>query len=123
MHPSLTNRLRYPAAKEFKRSVVEMIKQIVNPSFNISLGVITLSFLIGASILPAPTQTAGARELEIVPGKVIPSVPCKGKPEQSYALYLPSNYSASKPWPLIAAFDPGARGQMAVDAFKEAAER
>ena len=35
---------------------------------------------------------------------------CPGKPDQSYALYLPSNYSADEKWPIVYAFDPAARG-------------
>jgi dienelactone hydrolase len=50
-------------------------------------------------------------------------VVCKNSPDQSYALYLPSNYSSSRTWPLVAAFDPAARGNAAVETFKEAAER
>jgi tetratricopeptide (TPR) repeat protein len=38
-------------------------------------------------------------------------------------LYLPSNYSSTRSWPLLAAFDPGARGNAPVEHFKEAAER
>ena len=57
------------------------------------------------------------------PGRVIERVACKNNPDQSYALYLPSNYSSTRKWPLLAAFDPGARGNIPVERFKEAAER
>lgn len=60
---------------------------------------------------------------DLQPGQIIERVLCKNAPNQSYALYLPSNYSATKKWPLIAAFDPGARGSVPVEHFKEAAER
>lgn len=56
-------------------------------------------------------------------GTVIPKVICAGNPQQSYALYLPSAYSPSKSWPIIYAFDPGARGEIAVEAIREAAEK
>jgi len=56
-------------------------------------------------------------------GSVIERVICKDKAEQSYALYLPSNYSPDRSWPLIAAFDPGARGKMPVERFRQAAEQ
>ncbi len=56
-------------------------------------------------------------------GMVIPKVICAGNPQQSYALYLPSTYSAGKSWPIIYAFDPGARGQIAVEAIRGAAEK
>jgi hypothetical protein len=45
------------------------------------------------------------------PGQVIEKVVCEGSPDESYALYLPSNYTPSKRWPIIYAFDPGARGR------------
>lgn len=57
------------------------------------------------------------------PGRVIQRVACKDSPEQTYALYLPSTYSTTRKWPLIASFDPGARGSLPVERFKEAAER
>ena len=60
---------------------------------------------------------------DVQPGRVIERVACKKDPGQSYALYLPSNYSPTRKWPLLAAFDPGARGIAPVESFKEAAER
>ena len=56
-------------------------------------------------------------------GIISKKVVCKSNPEQSYAVYLPSTYSASRKWPLIAAFDPAARGNVPVEQFKDAAER
>lgn len=60
---------------------------------------------------------------DLRPGNIIERVACKSNPEQTYALYLPSNYSPSRSWPLLVAFDPGARGLPPVERFKEAAER
>lgn len=56
-------------------------------------------------------------------GKVIPKVTCLADPTQSYALYLPSNYSPDRHWPVIYAFDPFARGKVPVDLYKDAAEK
>lgn len=56
------------------------------------------------------------------PGKVTDLVVAVKDPHQSYAIYLPSNYSPEKRWPVIFAFDPGARGKAAVDFFAPAAE-
>jgi len=58
-----------------------------------------------------------------LPGTLIPSVVCTATPQQTYALYLPSTYSPNKRWPIIYAFDPGARGQVAVEAIRAAAEK
>jgi len=44
-------------------------------------------------------------------------------PTQSYALYLPSQYSTDRRWPVIYAFDPFARGKTAVEVYREAAEK
>lgn len=56
-------------------------------------------------------------------GEIIEKVICKDKPDQSYALYLPTTYSRDKEWPILFAFDPGARGQRPVELFKPAAEK
>lgn len=56
-------------------------------------------------------------------GKVIPRVACEADPAESYALYLPSGYDSSRVWPVLVLFDPAARGEVAVEAFREGAER
>jgi len=49
-------------------------------------------------------------------------VRCAADPSQTYALYLPSNYSPDRTWSVIFAFDPRARGLAAVERFQAAAE-
>ncbi|HEX8117944.1 MAG TPA: hypothetical protein VF521_11790, partial [Pyrinomonadaceae bacterium] len=44
-------------------------------------------------------------------------------PAQTYALYLPSNYTPERRWPTLYCFDPLARGAVPVKLFSEAAER
>jgi poly(3-hydroxybutyrate) depolymerase len=56
-------------------------------------------------------------------GAIVPSVVCADNREQSYALYLPSNYTPEKAWPILIALDPGARGKTPVEHFKDAAEQ
>jgi len=56
-------------------------------------------------------------------GRVIESVACEKDSSESYALYLPSNYTPGKRWPVIYAFDPVARGKLPVTLFKDAAEK
>ncbi len=34
-------------------------------------------------------------------GQVVEHIVCREKPEQSYALYLPSAYADAKPWPVL----------------------
>jgi len=50
------------------------------------------------------------------------SVHSFAKPEQSYAFYIPTNYTPEKRWPIIYAFDPGAKGTRPLELMKEAAE-
>lgn len=56
-------------------------------------------------------------------GRVLENVTCAQDSTQSYALYVPSGYSAGKKWPVIYCFDPGARGKTPVERLREAAEK
>ncbi len=56
-------------------------------------------------------------------GRIIDVVKCEGDPNQTYALYVPSNYSPTRLWSLILAMDPGARGRIPVAQFQAAAEK
>ncbi|HMJ70259.1 MAG TPA: hypothetical protein VK508_15250 [Cyclobacteriaceae bacterium] len=57
------------------------------------------------------------------PGVVEEIVKCKADPKQTYALYVPKNYSPSDPPGLILIFDPGARGKMPVGLYKDIANK
>jgi dienelactone hydrolase len=69
----------------------------------------------------ATAETRVAPPLAV--GTVLPSIACLDDPTHSYALYLPSSYSPDKAWPVIFAFDPGARGTTPVTRYQQAAER
>jgi len=56
-------------------------------------------------------------------GRIIDVVKCEADPSQSYALYVPSNYSATRRWNVIFAMDPGGRGRIPVTQFQVAAEK
>jgi len=60
---------------------------------------------------------------EIKTGVILDKVVCSQSPDQSYALYLPSNYASDRIWPILYALDPGARGRVAVERFAPAAEK
>jgi len=83
------------------------------------------------AILIALASCAGARATpkqldqtdSIAKGQIQKSISCLENTSQSYALYLPSNYTPTRVWPIIYAFDPGARGAIAVERFKLAAEK
>ena len=57
------------------------------------------------------------------PGSVINGVTCLHDSSQSYTLYLPTNYTPERSWPIIYAFDPFARGKVPVELYREAAEK
>jgi predicted esterase len=81
------------------------------------------SLLLGVPVIgrQAPSTGDNLRPLEV--GVILFKVAALAKPEQSYALYLPSAYSPGKRWPVVYAFDPGARGSAPLELMKEAAER
>jgi pimeloyl-ACP methyl ester carboxylesterase len=60
---------------------------------------------------------------ELPAGRIIDDVKCEADPSQSYALYIPSNYSPTRNWSVIFAMDPGARGRRPVAQFQAAAEK
>jgi len=56
-------------------------------------------------------------------GRVIESVTTVQYPDESYALYLPTGYTAARSWPILYAFDPLARGVVPVRLYKDIAEK
>ncbi|MEO5960835.1 MAG: hypothetical protein ABIZ49_11230 [Opitutaceae bacterium] len=56
-------------------------------------------------------------------GRLLEKVTCVADATQSYALYVPSNYSPDKKWPVIFCFDPGARGRTPVERLQTAGEQ
>lgn len=70
--------------------------------------------IVGGSFSPAD---------ELPRGRVVESVATLKDPSQTYALYLPSNYTPARRWPIVYCFDPLARGALPVKLFSEAAER
>ncbi|HYP52349.1 MAG TPA: hypothetical protein VEQ42_02350 [Pyrinomonadaceae bacterium] len=56
-------------------------------------------------------------------GRLVKQVPTVASAAQTYALYLPSNYTPERRWPVLYCFDPAARGHVPVERFREAAER
>lgn len=78
-----------------------------------------------AALFATASSLAQTADVELAKdrGTVIPKVTCLADSTQSYALYLPSNYSPDRRWPIIYAFDPFARGKVPVDLYKDAAEK
>jgi predicted esterase len=67
--------------------------------------------------------TAAARAADLPTGQIVDSVECASDNTQHYALYLPSNYTPSRQWSVILAFDGGARGRVPVERYRQAAEK
>ena len=66
-------------------------------------------------------QVASAEDL--ARGTVLASVECLDAPAQHYALYLPTNFTPERSWPVILIFDAAARGREGVERYQAAAER
>jgi poly(3-hydroxybutyrate) depolymerase len=67
--------------------------------------------------------TVAARAQTGLTGRLLEKVTCAQNPEQTYALYVPSAYTAEKAWPVIFCFDPGAHGLEPVERLRAAAEK
>jgi tetratricopeptide (TPR) repeat protein len=65
---------------------------------------------------PAPTPS-------LPRGQVIEKVVCAARPDESYALYLPSGYTAGRAWPILYVMDPRSRGKLAAERFRPGAEK
>ena len=74
-------------------------------------------------VLFMPGIFYGITEKGLETGKIVSRVVTLADSTQSYALYLPSNYSREKNWPLLFCFDPGARSEIPLTLFKNAAEK
>ena len=82
------------------------------------IAIISLGF--GLAAASAVAQQPGQN---FQTGIVLPDVHSIAQPEQTYALYLPSNYSAEHSWPIVYAFDPGARGNNPVELMRAGAQK
>jgi hypothetical protein len=56
-------------------------------------------------------------------GEIVDEVRCAEDADQTYALYLPSDYTPDRAWNLLLAFHPAARGRTLVEIYRDAAER
>lgn len=70
-----------------------------------------------------PLADATGPDSSLPLGQIVDRVSCRDDSSQSYALYLPSSYRPERAWPVLYAFDPGARGRVPVELFSKAAER
>ncbi|HMD32551.1 MAG TPA: hypothetical protein VKG84_11630 [Candidatus Acidoferrales bacterium] len=80
------------------------------------------SLLPPAATAQGPTPAATG-EKPLPTDVVLPDVPEKSDPAQTFALYLPPEYSAAKRWPVIYAFDWAARGKVPAELLYPAARK
>lgn len=66
---------------------------------------------------------ASSRATDLPTGQIVDSVECSLDKTQHYALYLPLNYTPSRKWSVILAFDSQARGRVPVERYQQAAEK
>jgi pimeloyl-ACP methyl ester carboxylesterase len=64
-----------------------------------------------------------ARAQDLPRGSLVDAVKCATDASQTYALYLPSTYSAERSWSLLMGFHPGGRGRAMVETYESAAEQ
>lgn len=64
-----------------------------------------------------------AQELSVKKGMVIDSLEVSDTLQETYALYLPTEFKGERPWPVIFIFDGEGRGRSAAQLFKFAAEQ
>ena len=80
-------------------------------------------WLASLAAIPSPPPAVVGQTPETPKGQIVERLACSVDPIQTYALYLPANYSSEKKWPVLYAFDPGARGKIPAERFREAAEK
>ena len=80
-------------------------------------------WMLALAVCALAQQSPSGGPAQTAPGVVVPNQRSAAKPDQGYALYLPSRYSANKKWPIVYAFDPDARGEIPVKLMQDAAER
>jgi dienelactone hydrolase len=55
-------------------------------------------------------------------GEIVSAIPALSDPTQTYELYLPTAFDPARRWPILFLFDPRARGGVAAELFRPAAE-
>lgn len=73
--------------------------------------------LVLAALLPSADPSP-----RLVPGAVSERIVCAADAKQSYAVYLPSAYAASRRWPVVFFLDARGRAEVPLERFRAAAE-
>jgi predicted esterase len=78
--------------------------------------------VVGAGLVPARGARTPTTAAAPVTGQVTEKIVCRETPAQSYALYLPSAYTPSRPWPVLYLLDARANALVPIERFRAAAE-
>src|SRR5690242_13463461 len=95
-----------------------MLLSTTLPLNSMRLLVLTAFFLIARS-----AQAISPAIDTVAVGRVTDTVHAASDPTQTYALFLPSRYDASRRWPLLLLMDPRGRAMVPLKLFQDAAER
>ena len=82
-----------------------------------------LLLFLAQAVFSSSQQSVSPPYQNLPLGSILERVICSSNPDQSYSLYLPSNYTSDRSWPIVYSFDPAARGKIPVELQKEGAER
>src|SRR5690606_35901933 len=83
--------------------------------------IVSVKIQVLVFVLLLITCNTKAQELRLQTGVVTDSIVVPGT-EDTYAIYLPKEFTLQKNWPVVFVFDPGAKGKNAISYFIEAAE-
>jgi hypothetical protein len=84
---------------------------------------LVLAFLFLSVTVALSQEKSADFDWQKAKGTIVDHLVSLDDPAQSYALYLPSQYSSTRSWPVIYAFDPGGQGKEAVEVYRLAAEK
>ena len=90
----------------------------MSSSRRVAIAIGSTFWLLAALLIPARLSAQ-----DLPRGVLIEDLKCLKDATQSYALYLPSTYSADRQWSLLVGFHPGARGRAIVEKYQAAAEQ
>jgi len=85
--------------------------------------IVLFIFIFITFIISFQTHAEQNVQNKLINGKIQVKVICKNDPDQTYALFLPSDYSSQKKWPVLYIFKPGGSALTPMKLFKEAAEK
>jgi len=100
-----------------------MCRNVIRAAFSRSAALARLIVLAGLIHVFTNAALCQTAQSPLPPAGQIIDVTCEGDSAQSYAMYLPSTYSAAKHWPMIYFFDPGGVGRRPIELYKNLAEK